>query len=82
MVFKRLVDIILQICVQMKIRIFGNRYDDKAVSKVDKSMTKTRDERSVYMAFYVLQRGDNTSDGEKDDTLTYNFNNSRVILYF
>ena len=82
MVFKRLVDIILQMCVQMKIRIFGNRYDDKAVSKVDKSMTKTRDERSVYMAFYVLQRGDNTSDGEKDDTLTYNFNNSRVILYF
>ena len=66
----------------MKIRIFGNRYDDKAVSKVDKSMTKSRDERSVYMAFYVLQRGDNTSDGEKDDTLTYNFNNSRVILYF
>ena len=32
------------------------RYDDTVVSKVDKSMTKTRDESSVYMAFYVLQR--------------------------
>ena len=32
------------------------RYDDTVVSKVDKLMTKTRDESSVYMAFYVLQR--------------------------
>jgi hypothetical protein len=42
------------------------RYSDTVVSKVNKSMMKTRDERSIYMAFYVLQRGDNTSDGEKD----------------
>eukprot|EP00943_MAST-04B_sp_MAST-4B-sp1_P000888 g888.t1 len=31
------------------------RYDDTQVSKVDKAATKMKDEKSVYLAFYVLQ---------------------------
>ena len=31
------------------------RYDDTQVSKLDKAATKMKDEKSVYLAFYVLQ---------------------------